>query len=74
MFLPSVWQEIADPVAFLTHLTLKAGMTATHFSPGFTAQRFRSIEVKGRMRDHPPTAVLPTAAARAGWTPLPRAG
>jgi hypothetical protein len=49
LFLPSVWAEIADPRQFLTALKLKAGMAAGHFSAGFAAQRFRSIEVKGGM-------------------------
>ena len=31
------------------YLELKAGMAVGHFSAGFTAQRFRSIEVKGAM-------------------------
>ncbi len=48
LFLPSVWEELADARAFLTALKLKAGMAAGHFSAGFAAQRFRSIEVKGR--------------------------
>lgn len=54
LFLPSVWDELPDPHQFLTHLKLKAGMRADHFSSGFIAQRFRSIEVKGRMADGGP--------------------
>lgn len=54
LFLPSVWQEIPQPVRFVSHLKQKAGMAPDHFSPGFTARRFRAIEVKGRMRDQPP--------------------
>jgi len=49
LFLPSVWDELADPRRFLTALKLKAGLAADHFSPGFRVQRFRSIEVKGTM-------------------------
>lgn len=49
LFLPSVWEELADPRQFLAALKLKAGMAVGHFSAGFTAQRFRSIEVKGAM-------------------------
>jgi len=70
LFLPSVWEEIRDPRTFLTHLKLKAGMAENHFSPRFTARRFRSIEVKGRMADHPPLAVLATASDMLGWAPL----
>ena len=49
LFLPSVWEELADRRQFLMALKLKAGLPADHFSPGFRAQRFRSIEVKGAM-------------------------
>lgn len=49
LFLPSVWQELPDRRQFLMTLKLKAGLSAEHFSPGFRAQRFRSIEVKGAM-------------------------
>ncbi len=47
LFLPSVWEELPDPRHFLMALKLKAGLPVAHFSPEFTAQRFRSIEVKG---------------------------
>jgi AmmeMemoRadiSam system protein B/AmmeMemoRadiSam system protein A len=49
LFLPSVWDELLDRRQFLTTLKLKAGLPAGHFSPGFRARRFRSIEVKGAM-------------------------
>ncbi len=49
LFLPSVWEELADQRQFLMALKLKAGLRAEHFSPTFRAQRFRSIEVKGAM-------------------------
>lgn len=51
LYLPSVWQEIADRRQFLGSLKLKAGLRVEHFSPSFQASRFRSIEVKGRMGD-----------------------
>jgi len=70
LFLPSVWEEIPMPRPFLTHLKLKAGMAANHFSPRFTARRFRSIEVKGRMADYPPMAVLSSTSDLLGWAPL----
>jgi AmmeMemoRadiSam system protein B/AmmeMemoRadiSam system protein A len=54
LFLPSVWADIPDPHMFLTQLKLKAGMRADHFSSGFTARRFRAIDIKGRMADHDP--------------------
>ena len=49
LFLPSVWEELADKRQFLMALKLKAGLPAEHFSSGFRAERFRSIEVKGAM-------------------------
>ncbi len=68
LFLPSVWAEIPEPRRFLTLLKLKAGMAADHFSPTFTARRFRSIEVKGRMADAPATGTQ--AADTLRWTPV----
>ena len=68
LFLPSVWEEIPDPRRFLTQLKLKAGLPAGHFSPSFTARRFRSIEVNGSMAD-PAVRVLPTPEALVTWTP-----
>jgi hypothetical protein len=67
LFLPSVWEELADRRQFLTALKLKAGLGADHFSPGFRAQRFRSIEVKGTMEQG--SGVVP---GRLGWTVLGR--
>ena len=51
LFLPSVWEELRERRQFLAALKLKAGLAADHFSPRFTASRFRSIEVKGAMGD-----------------------
>jgi MEMO1 family protein len=70
LFLPSVWEDIPTPRPFLSQLKLKAGMAANHFSPHFAARRFRSIEVKGRMAEHPPLGVLTTTRDVLGWTPL----
>jgi AmmeMemoRadiSam system protein B/AmmeMemoRadiSam system protein A len=66
LFLPSVWQELPDPKQFLTLLKLKAGLAADHVSPGFRAQRFRSIEVKGVMETD-----AGGAPERLGWQILP---
>jgi MEMO1 family protein len=63
LFLPSVWEEVRDPRQFLTFLKLKAGLPANHFSPGFRAQRFRSIEVKGAM-----PAARGALDVQLGWT------
>jgi hypothetical protein len=49
LYLPSVWEEIREKRQFLSTLKLKAGLRVEHFSHTFTAQRFRSIEVKGAM-------------------------
>ena len=63
LFLPSVWEELPDRRQFLMALKLKAGLPAEHFSPGFRAQRFRSIEVKGAME-----AGAGAVDGRLGWT------
>jgi hypothetical protein len=68
LFLPSVWEELPDPRQFLTRLKLKAGLPTDHFSPGFSARRFRSIEVKGGMAGAAPTAP-PGAQPRITWSP-----
>ena len=65
LFLPSAWEELRDPRQFLMALKLKAGLRAEHFSPGFRAQRFRSIEVNGRM-----DAGQGVVATHSGWTVL----
>ncbi len=75
LFLPSVWTDFPDPDMFLTQLKLKAGMRVGHFSSGFTAQRFRSIDVKGRMADYDPAPnpiVLTPATGPEGSAPLGR--
>lgn len=40
VFLPQVWEDIPDPVEFLTRLRLKAGMAGDHWSDALTAKRF----------------------------------
>jgi hypothetical protein len=45
LFLPSVWEQIKEPVAFLKHLKVKAGLAADHWSTGFQAFRFVTQEV-----------------------------
>lgn len=44
LFLPSVWEQLPDPRAFLTHLKQKAGMAADHWSDRFVARRFVAEE------------------------------
>ncbi|MBI3447169.1 MAG: AmmeMemoRadiSam system protein B [Magnetospirillum sp.] len=45
LFLPSVWEQLADKRAFLAHLKAKAGMAHDHWSPGFKASRFQAVEI-----------------------------
>lgn len=70
LFLPSVWEQIDQPRQFLMLLKQKAGLPPAHFSPGFAARRFRSIEVKGSMRGPtiPTAAAPPTDGLR--WSPV----
>jgi AmmeMemoRadiSam system protein B/AmmeMemoRadiSam system protein A len=72
LFLPSVWAEVPEPRRFLTLLKLKAGLAATHFSPGFTARRFRSIEVKGPMVAPPLPGALAPQVDSLAWSPIRR--
>jgi hypothetical protein len=67
LFLPSVWEELRDPSGFLHALKRKAGLRADHFSAGFTASRFRTIEVKGKMVD---PAVPPGSRKTFAWSVL----
>jgi len=46
LFLPSVWEQLPKPNDFLSHLKLKAGMSADHWSDSFQAQRFITGEIK----------------------------
>ncbi len=41
-FLPSVWEELPDPYAFVQHLKMKAGWPANYWSDGIKVQRYRS--------------------------------
>jgi AmmeMemoRadiSam system protein A len=41
-FLPSVWDSLPDPVDFLTHLKLKAGLAANHWSGHVEVSRYRT--------------------------------
>ncbi|HTX49923.1 MAG TPA: AmmeMemoRadiSam system protein B [Caulobacteraceae bacterium] len=40
LFLPSVWEQIPDPLAFVRQLKLKAGLAANHWSRSCEAFRF----------------------------------
>lgn len=39
-FLPSVWEQLPDPVAFLHHLKLKAGLPVNYWSPTLRISRY----------------------------------
>ncbi len=45
LFLPSVWEQLPEPRAFLAHLKQKAGLSVGHWSPAFQAWRFQAVEV-----------------------------
>ena len=40
LFLPQVWNNLADPRAFVRHLKAKAGLVEDHWSDGIKAYRF----------------------------------
>ena len=46
LFLPQVWDSLADPRAFVRHLKAKAGLGADYWSDGITLHRF-SVESFG---------------------------
>ena len=41
-FLPSVWEQLPDPVEFLKHLKLKAGLTADFWSDNIKISRYQT--------------------------------
>ena len=49
LFLPSVWDGISEPLAFIRHLKHKAGLPAEHWSPSFEAYHFTTEN----FGDHP---------------------
>ncbi len=46
-FLPSVWESLAEPEAFLGELKQKAGLSADHWSASLVAQRYTVEEFGG---------------------------
>jgi len=48
-FLPTVWEQLAEPSRFLAHLLEKAGLPARHWSPTLRAWRYtvESIDAGG---------------------------
>jgi len=43
-FLPSVWQQLPEPVDFVNHLKQKAGLSPNDWSAGIKVQRYTSFE------------------------------
>lgn len=39
-FLPAVWEDLSDPVEFIQHLKMKAGLTPTFWSDDIWVQRY----------------------------------
>ena len=39
-FLPSVWESLATPEEFLSHLKLKAGLSASYWSDDIRIERY----------------------------------
>ena len=53
LFLPSVWEGLPKPGAFLAHLKMKAGMKPEHWSKTFKAWRFIAGEIYAADLDDP---------------------
>ncbi|SCA57610.1 MEMO1 family protein MGMSR_4000 [Candidatus Terasakiella magnetica] len=53
LFLPSVWEKLPDKKQFITHLKLKAGLGADHWSGDFKAWRFITEGVHSEHLDEP---------------------
>ncbi|NIM49050.1 MAG: AmmeMemoRadiSam system protein A [Gemmatimonadales bacterium] len=45
LFLPQVWEQLPEPVEFVTHLKLKAGLHPEHWSPRMRCWRFVVDEI-----------------------------
>lgn len=71
LFLPSVWEEIGEPRMFLAALKQKAGMRDGPLPAGFTAQRFRSIEVKSEIAASDSPTMLAQPDQTLGWRLVP---
>jgi MEMO1 family protein len=53
LFLPSVWEKIGNKKQFLTHLKIKAGLSADHWSDSFQAWRFITEGIHSEQLDEP---------------------
>jgi AmmeMemoRadiSam system protein A len=47
VFLPQVWETLPEPVTFVNHLKLKAGLPADHWSDELRFSRFTVEEISG---------------------------
>lgn len=56
LFLPSVWEQLPDPAAFIGHLKAKAGWPQDYWSSTLTVQRFTTRQVGSE--DEPDPAAL----------------
>lgn len=61
LFLPAVWETLPDPVVFVGHLKIKAGLRAEHWSGGFKAWRFVAGEVASESLADPSSIWPPKA-------------
>lgn len=52
-FLPAVWAKVPEPVEFLRHLQLKAGLRPGHWPAGMRAWRYQATEHRRRAVDIP---------------------
>ena len=44
-FLPVMWEQLPDPVEFLTHLKIKAGMSPNYWSDDILVTRFTAEKI-----------------------------
>ena len=51
VFLPAVWQKLADPLDFLRHLEAKAGLRPGQWPAGMRAWRYTATEYRRRSVD-----------------------
>lgn len=51
VFLPAVWQKLADPLVFLRHLEAKAGLRPSRWPAGMRAWRYTATEHRRRAAD-----------------------
>lgn len=45
-YLPSVWEDVPDPVAFVRHLKRKAGWDESYWSDGIQVERYTAIKIR----------------------------